>query len=98
MVVVDPCELDVPNVLSPNGDGQNEMFLIRGPGGAVVTLIIFNRWGQRVANLSGSVVSWDGRNALTGSSVPDGVYFYEVTTLLPDGMPYAKAGYIHVMR
>ena len=73
MVEVIHCDLTIPNIFTPNGDGVNDVFVIDGadnfPGSK---LIVFNRWGQKVFesedyNSSGY---WDGKNA------PDGVYYY----------------------
>lgn len=39
----------VPNTFSPNGDGSNDVFYVRGKGlNRVKSLRIFNRWGQIV--------------------------------------------------
>ncbi|HKL04135.1 MAG TPA: gliding motility-associated C-terminal domain-containing protein [Cryomorphaceae bacterium] len=63
----------VPEGFSPNGDGINDRFEIRGLqliDGAVVQ--IFNRWGGVVyeSNDYGPGNYWDGDDA------PDGTYFY----------------------
>ncbi len=69
-------DLIVYNALSPNGDGQNDVFQIDG-----ITLEkyrdnkveIFNRWGDRVYKASGynnNEVAFDGDN------LPDGTYYY----------------------
>ena len=66
------CEIFIPNVFSPNGDGQNDRFEIEGIQSRQNTVRIFNRWGQVVFEANNYRNTWDGRN------VPDGTYFYEV--------------------
>jgi gliding motility-associated-like protein len=66
------CEILIPNVFSPNGDGQNDRFEIEGIQSRQNTVRVFNRWGQVVFEANNYRNTWDGRN------VPDGTYFYEV--------------------
>lgn len=65
--------LRVPNVITPNGDGKNDTFVI--PGLEAYTensLIMYNRWGNEVWKSTGTTYKneWDG-NGLNG-----GTYFY----------------------
>lgn len=65
------CELVVPNVFTPNGDGTNETFVIGNlelyPGS---TLIVYNRWGRKVYE------SADYKNDWGGDGHSEGVYYY----------------------
>jgi gliding motility-associated-like protein len=67
------------NGISPNYDGLNDVWKIKGiekyPDN---TVIIFNRWGDKLrefANYNNSTRVWDGRNE-KGELVPDGTYYY----------------------
>ena len=84
-VVIEDCDITIPNVFTPNGDGDNDELLVRGPANTVLSMRIFNRWGQMVAELGGQVLRWTGRDTATGERAPDGVYYYVIE--LP-----AKAG------
>ena len=66
------CDIVVPNVFSPNGDGQNDRFDIDGILSTTNTVRVFNRWGQIVFEAE------NYRNNWSASGVPDGTYFYEV--------------------
>jgi gliding motility-associated-like protein len=69
---------NIPNVFTPNGDGQNETFVI--PKALVIDnckLIIWNRWGKVVYRSDNYKNDWDGE----GHS--DGVYYFVFTE--PDG-------------
>jgi gliding motility-associated-like protein len=73
--------LNIHNVITPNGDGMNEKWIIEGieeyPQN---TVLIFNRWGDEITTFNGynnSDVVWDGSNK-HGEPVPDGTYFYIV--------------------
>lgn len=67
----------VPNVFSPNGDGQNDVFKIDGIGIKTVAIKIYNRWGQSVFETTQFNEGWNGRTN-SGDEVPDGTYFYIV--------------------
>ena len=78
----------IPEGFSPNGDGFNDMFVIRGinqyPNN---TIHIYNRWGVKVYEASPYTGTWDGTTTLGlsigGSALPVGTYFY--TLDLGDG-------------
>lgn len=84
--------IQAPNVFTPNGDGQNEEFVIEGietyPEASVR---IFNRWGTLVYQTE----DYDS-NKWGGSGVPDGVYYYIIDLGLEDGS--AHSGVIHILR
>ncbi len=66
------CDLTIPNVFTPNGDGINDYFEILNldhyPNAHIV---IYNRWGKKVFEHNDYYNNWwDGRDQ------PDGVYFY----------------------
>jgi len=74
-------ELHAYNGISPNGDGSNDVWKVRGiekyPDN---TVVILNRWGDKIrefANYNNTTRCWDGKNE-KGEYVPDGTYFYIV--------------------
>jgi gliding motility-associated-like protein len=74
-------EITIPEGFSPNGDGINDNFVIRGlekyPDNI---LVIFNRWGNKVYEVDGYLNDWDGKNmfgvTVGGNDLPEGTYFY----------------------
>jgi gliding motility-associated-like protein len=67
--------LKIPNVFSPNGDGQNDTWRIDHladyPG---ATVNIFNRYGQQVYSSTGYGTPWDG--TIKGKPLPVATYYY----------------------
>ena len=65
-------ELGVPNIITPNNDNLNDVFVLpfSQRGGR---LEIFNRWGSKVQEYSNYQNTW------AGAGQPDGVYYYYVT-------------------
>lgn len=87
-----------PNVITPNGDGVNDVFPFAGPGFKQAELRVFNRWGQQVAVVPGRDASWDGRNSSSGELLSEGVYFYIIEAVTTSGESFHKAGYVHLLR
>jgi gliding motility-associated-like protein len=72
-------DLDIYNLLTPNGDNSNDTWSIRGiedfPDN---TILIFNRWGDKVRDFDkydNINVFWDGTNN-KGEVLPSGTYYY----------------------
>lgn len=88
-VIVDPnCQVIIPNVFTPNGDGQNDLLVFKNldhyPNSH---LGIYDRWGVRVYENS------DYRNDWGGGGTPDGTYYFVLTT--SDGKKYN--GFIEIL-
>ncbi len=69
------CQLEIPNIITPNGDGHNDNFEIDGLLDLSDSkLIIYNRWGKKVYESNNYQNDWNGDN------LTDGVYFYVLRT------------------
>ncbi|HEV7348230.1 gliding motility-associated C-terminal domain-containing protein [Telluribacter sp.] len=62
--------LILPNVITPNGDGKNDTFVVPVANSA---LEIYNRWGKRLLRSEDYKNDW-------GANVTNGTYLYEITT------------------
>jgi len=87
--------LIIHNVITPNGDGVNDEWIIDGienfPDN---TVLIFNRWGDKIKSIdhyNNTTQVWKGDNN-KGEPVPDGTYYYIVT--IKDGG--SRTGWIWV--
>jgi gliding motility-associated-like protein len=70
-----PSDLVMPTGFTPNGDGANDSFFIRGLDAYVNNqLIIMNRWGNKVFERINYRNDWTGES-LTGGELPNGTYF-----------------------
>jgi gliding motility-associated-like protein len=93
----EPSSVRVPNVFSPNGDGQNDTFEVITTGIARLEMQVFNRWGQEVATLERANQKWDGRSA-AGELLSEGTYFYVLDAEGADGKRYDLTGTITLLR
>lgn len=66
------CTVWIPNVITPNGDGENDAWVISGLGRSGGAVKVFNRWGNLVYESGHYGNNWKARD------LPDGTYFYEV--------------------
>ncbi len=70
----------IPNIFSPNSDGNNETFVPSFRDGVTInsySISIFDRWGNQVFTSTSLDESWDGRIGDANSADP-GVYVYIV--------------------
>lgn len=87
ITIITDCPLVIPNVLSGNGDGMNDLFVIQGlPPGTRLT--IYNRWGFMIYRNENYANDFDG------SAYTEGVYYYIVET--PFNEP--QTGYFHIFK
>jgi gliding motility-associated-like protein len=70
-VTIIACAVIVPNVITPNGDGMNDVLVFENlehfPNNK---LVIFNRWGQKLYEKVGYQNDWGGEE------YNDGTYFF----------------------
>ena len=89
-------ELSIPNVFSPNGDGQNDYIDVVTNGVTVYEFTVFTRSGSRIYHSLSPRIFWDG-NSIGGQELSEGVYYYVIEEQ-GDEEPYEKAGFIHLFR
>ncbi len=71
---VEPFFMNIPNVFTPNNDGENDGFLVTGTSFELHSTTIFNRWGEVVFQTNFNN-PWDGRLS-SGQIAPEGTYYY----------------------
>jgi gliding motility-associated-like protein len=77
VLTVENCEFLISNLLTPNGDGQNDTWKVSDPTViAGCTVKIYNRWGQPVYETVDYNNEWGGTK--NDEDLPDGVYFYSI--------------------
>ncbi|MEZ4937483.1 MAG: gliding motility-associated C-terminal domain-containing protein [Crocinitomicaceae bacterium] len=89
--------IEDPNVVTPNGDGNNDTWAPITQGMAELNCTILNRWGHKVFELNSPTETWDGTNMNTGQRVSDGVYSFVYTARAQNGTEFSGQGFIHVI-
>jgi gliding motility-associated-like protein len=90
-----PQGLEMPTAITPNNDGDNDYFVVRGieayPNNV---LTIFNRWGNEVFTKDNYMNQWTGSNG-SGDELPEGTYF---AILEINNRTIVLKGYVEIRR
>ena len=89
--------LFIPEVFTPDGDGKNDFFVIKGINGRTVKITVFNRWGNKVYEVAAYDNTWNGTQNVGGliigtNKLPQGTYYYIVE--FDDGITKPINGYV----
>ncbi len=87
--------LFVPDAFSPNGDGINDFFEIKGEVAADYELTVFSAWGTVIFQSKSITQSWDGK--FDGTPLPPGFYAYRIRIGAADSS-FDKAGSVMVLK
>jgi gliding motility-associated-like protein len=92
-VKIKPCDIEVPNIFTPNGDGSNNKFVIKGISDFPNTLVqIFDRWGNKVYETT----NYNDEKAWDGEGKDSGTYFYLVNFSVVDKS--SMKGFVQLLR
>jgi gliding motility-associated-like protein len=102
-IVVDTSLVKVAPVFTPNGDGINDVLIIKTRSLKSLDFQIFNRWGQSVHHFSrndyipadSELAAWDGR--IGNKMASPGTYFYVVYATGRDGKVRKKKGFVQMI-
>jgi gliding motility-associated-like protein len=86
----------IPNVFTPNGDGNNDVFLVYGTGITKLEMTIFDRWGEKLFNSKDQLQGWDGM--YKGVLSKQDAYTYLVTYTSLDGKKHEKTGHVTLLK
>jgi gliding motility-associated-like protein len=96
-------QLYIPNAFTPNNDGLNDRFYIKGYGLArVKRILIFDRWGKRVFERQNVPVNdpsfgWDG--LVNGEPVDNtSAFVYILDVICKDGQEFNLRGTVMLVR
>ncbi len=98
-IVVDPSELKIPNVFTPNGDGINDYFVVESKSLRNLRVEIFSRSGLRVHSFTGEgeklkdYPGWDGKVNRSSIEASPGIYFYIIRALGWDDRVFSGSDY-----
>ena len=94
--VTPPLTFYVPNAFTPNGDGMNDTFGVSGAAMGDFSLIIYDRWGEKVFESGNPNQRWNGK--VSDVNAPTGVYVYKVNAKGLEGGRVQQKGNITLVR
>ena len=86
----------VPNTFTPNGDGLNDILLVRGPFVDELLFIIYDRWGNEVFRSTDRNEGWDG--TFQGQALGNDVFGYYLEARCFDGELFNLKGNVTLLR
>ena len=95
---VEPFNVGVPSVITPNGDGYNDRFVPKDGWYGITgnKMTIYNRWGGKVWETNDFPSGWDGKQ--NGNYVADGTYFWVLEiTYGPENLKQVLKGSVTVL-
>ncbi len=104
-IIVQPSSLNITNVFTPDGDGNNEFFYVESKSLRRIDVQIFSKSGKRVYYFSGdedSIKDWQGWDGKIGSSLASpGIYYYIIRAIGWDDVVYDNKehrGFVYLYR
>lgn len=86
----------LPTAFTPNGDGENDVFIIRGGPFVAADFKVYNSWGQLVFSTMDALEGWDG--TFGGDDAPIGVYTWTFTVTVSGDRQIIKEGDVTLIR
>ena len=100
VIVENPFTFYIPTAFSPNGEGNNEMFIPQGVGIdlALYEMTIFDRWGELIFKTYNLFEGWNGKKNNVGSTLPSGTYIYHFKVRQIEGIKHNYSGHVTLIR
>jgi len=102
-ITVLPCNIYVPDIFSPNGDQQNDIFFVYGNSCVrqIKEMVVYDRWGEIIFQKSNFQASdpqqgWDGR--YLGNIAVENVYAYKIWVEFNSGKISKYMGSVTLLR
>lgn len=86
----------LPTGFTPNGDNENDVFLIRGGPFKEVDFKVYNKWGEQIFFSNDANVGWDG--TFNGELAPLGVYTWTFVVVLGNDVVIKESGDVTLIR
>lgn len=89
--------LSIPNIITPNNDGYNDIFFIEAKNMESYKVDIFTKGGAFIHSFTEKENQWDGQNTRT-QLVDNGSYYYVLTAKGSDQKEYIHKGFVEVIK
>ncbi|MCH2223627.1 MAG: PKD domain-containing protein [Crocinitomicaceae bacterium] len=86
----------LPSGFTPNGDNENDIFIIRGGPFKSVNFNVYNNWGDLIFTSNDALVGWDG--TFNGEPAPLGVYTWTFVVTLANDKVIKQSGDVTLIR
>ena len=94
-IIVDR-DIFVPNAFSPNGDGNNDTWMLLSRNIRDISTAVYNRWGEKVWESTDPQIGWDGY--YKGKPLDPGVYMYYIEAKYVDDLEINLKGNVTILK
>lgn len=98
-IVITPAtkvDIFVPNVFTPNNDGNNDLFKVYSTTLKSMEFMVYNQWGQLIYRTANINAGWDG--TYKGKAQPATVYSYVLKAVMVNNSIINKKGSVTLLR
>jgi gliding motility-associated-like protein len=88
--------LYVPDAFTPNADGLNDLFFAKGTNISKFSMMIFDRWGEKIFSSDDIMSGWDGK--YRGKLVAEDIYIWKINFTDIYSKSHDKIGHVTVIR
>lgn len=89
---------NIPNIFTPNGDGENDMFFFEMKNINSIGVAIYSqKEGGLVYQWNSLEGNWNGKK-MNGDDAPEGVYLYSIQAIGTDGVIHSEKGFVTLSR
>jgi gliding motility-associated-like protein len=86
----------VPSAFTPDGDGINDLLLVKGGPFSQLDFRVFDEWGNQLFRATSQSQGWDGK--FNGKPQPDGTYTWTLVGTTVNGKSYKMTGDVTILR
>lgn len=98
-LIIDPIySLYIPSAFTPNGDGRNEIFAVRGNDVSSFEMYIFDRWGEQLFHSKDINNGWNGTVKAGGAVCQEDTYVYAITVYDGKNKKHSYIGKLNLLR
>lgn len=88
--------LYVPDAFTPNADGLNDLFFAKATNISKFSIMIFDRWGEKIFSSDDIMNGWDGK--YRGKLVAEDIYVWKINFTDIYSKSHEKVGHVTVIR
>lgn len=98
-LVIEPAfTLYIPSAFSPNGDGLNDIFEVKGKYVKDFEMYIFDRWGMEIYHSNDITTGWDGTVHGSSTISQEDVYIYKIMVTDSEGNQHSYIGNVTLLK
>jgi gliding motility-associated-like protein len=96
-IIIEENTVKMPNIFTPNGDGQNDLFYLNPIELKNYEALIFDKSGKLIFKSNNPQNAWDG-TLKTGDKAREGTYYFIIKGINKEGKNYQYKSFVRLSR